>query len=129
MLPLSTQCEWIYFPNLAQFKELLPSLQLKPKKGVITINTPLINSSLQQLKYLDVYTKRLMFSYMIVPMPFGASKDLKALPFWTWLLFSSKNFNYIVKNVSILHLKSGNSGKPSYFPTSTPSRYTPHHHG
>jgi len=120
MLPLSTQYEWIYFPNLAQFKELLPSLQLKLKKGVIMINTPLINSSLRQLRYLDVYTNKLMCSYMIVPMTFGASKDLKALLFLSWLLFSSKKFNYIAKNVSILHLKSSNSGKPNYFPTSTP---------
>jgi hypothetical protein len=34
----------------------------------------LINSSLQQLKYLNVYTKRLMCSYSILPMPFGTSK-------------------------------------------------------
>jgi hypothetical protein len=62
-------------------------------------------------------------------MPFGASKDLKALLFLSWLLFSSKNFNYIAKSVSILHLKSGNISKPSYFPTSTPLGHTPHRHG
>jgi len=66
---------------------------------------------------------------MIVPMPFEASKDLKAFLFLSWLFFSSKKFNFIANNVSILHLKLGNNGKPSYFPTSTPSKHTPHHHG
>jgi hypothetical protein len=32
----------IYFPDLAQLKDLLFSMQLKPKKGVIATNTPLI---------------------------------------------------------------------------------------
>jgi len=66
---------------------------------------------------------------MIVPMPFGTSKDLKAFLFLSWLLFLSKNFNYITNSVSILQLKLSNSGKPSYFPTSTSSKHTPHHHG
>jgi hypothetical protein len=35
----------IYFPNLAQHKNLLLPLQLKPKKEVIAINTPHNNSS------------------------------------------------------------------------------------
>ncbi len=39
-LSLPTQCKWIYFPDLAQFKDLLPSMWLKPKKGAITTNTP-----------------------------------------------------------------------------------------
>jgi len=43
--------------------------------------------------------------------------------------FSSKNLNYITKDTSILHLKLGDSDRSSYFPTSTPSRCTPHHHG
>jgi hypothetical protein len=44
-------------------------------------------------------------------------------------IFLSKIFNYIVKVASILHLKLGGNGKPSYFLTSTPSKCTPHHHG
>jgi hypothetical protein len=35
-----------FFSNLAQFKDLLPSMQLKPKKEVITTDNPLIHSSL-----------------------------------------------------------------------------------
>jgi hypothetical protein len=42
---------------------------------------------------------------------------------------SSKNFNYVTKDASILHLKSGNNDKLDYFPTSTPSRHNPHRHG
>jgi hypothetical protein len=33
------------FPQFAQLKDLMPSMQLKLKKGSIAINTPLINSS------------------------------------------------------------------------------------
>jgi hypothetical protein len=61
-----------YFFDLAQFKDLLPPMQFKPMKGVITTDTPLINSSLEQLRYLVVYTNMSMYFYMIVPMPFGA---------------------------------------------------------
>lgn len=44
----------------------------------------LINSSLYQLKYLNVDTKRLMCFYTILPMRFdlGTSKGSKALPFF-----------------------------------------------
>jgi hypothetical protein len=45
-LSLLTQCEWIYFPNLVQLKDSLHWIQFKPKKGTITTNTPLINSSI-----------------------------------------------------------------------------------
>jgi hypothetical protein len=33
-------------PNLGQLKDLLSLMRLKPKKGAIATNTPLINSSL-----------------------------------------------------------------------------------
>jgi hypothetical protein len=36
----------IYFQNLAQVKNLLPLMQLKPKKGAIATNTSPINFSL-----------------------------------------------------------------------------------
>jgi hypothetical protein len=55
-----------------EFKFLLPLMQLKPRKEAFAIDTPLINSSLQQLRYLVAYTNMLMHFYMIVPMPFGA---------------------------------------------------------
>jgi hypothetical protein len=35
----------IYFLDLAQLKDLLLSMQLKPKKGITMTNTTLINSS------------------------------------------------------------------------------------
>jgi hypothetical protein len=37
----------------------------------------------------------------------------------------SKNFNYITKDASILHLKSGDNDRCNYFPTSTPSKCIP----
>ncbi len=69
---LPTQYEWIYFPDLAQLEDLLSPMWFKPMKGAIVTDTPLINSSHQQLRYLDVYINKSMCFYMIVPMPLGA---------------------------------------------------------
>jgi len=56
-------------------------------------------------------------------------KRPKGLPFSVLVTFlPKKNFNYITKDISILHLKPGNSDRSNYFPTSTPSKHTPHHH-
>ncbi len=89
-LSLSTQCKHIYFLNLAQLKNQVPPMWLEPKKGAIVTNTPFTNSSHQQLRYLDVYTNKPVCFYMIVPMPFGASKGQRALIFLSWLLFFVK---------------------------------------
>jgi hypothetical protein len=45
LLSSLTQCKWIYFPDLVQLKDLLPRMQLKPRKGAIAIDTLLINCS------------------------------------------------------------------------------------
>jgi hypothetical protein len=45
MLSLPTHHKWIYFPNLAQLKDLLHYIQIKPRKGANVTDTPLINSS------------------------------------------------------------------------------------
>jgi hypothetical protein len=45
--------------------------------------------------------------------------------FLSWLFFSIKNFNYIAKDATIFHLKSSNSGRPSYFSMSIPLGHTP----
>jgi hypothetical protein len=74
MLSLPMQSVWIYFRSLAQLKDLLLLMLPKPNKGATMINTPLINSSLWQLRFLDASTNKLMFFYTIVLMPFGASK-------------------------------------------------------
>jgi hypothetical protein len=42
---LSTQRKQIYFPDIAQFKDLLPSMQLKPRKEALATDTPQINFS------------------------------------------------------------------------------------
>jgi hypothetical protein len=44
-LSLQTQHERIFFIDHAQLKDLLPPKELKPNKGGIAINTPLIISS------------------------------------------------------------------------------------
>jgi hypothetical protein len=50
----------------------------------------------------------------------------KALLFMSWSPFSHQIFkNYIAKDASILHLKSGNSSRSTYFSTSNPSKHTP----
>jgi hypothetical protein len=65
------------------------------------IETPLINSFFLQLKYLDIKTSMLMYFYMIMPMPFGASKGSKALFFLFQSLFFIKKLSYIAKDASI----------------------------
>jgi hypothetical protein len=44
-LSLPTQHKRIYFLDLVQLKDLLLPMQVKPRKGAIATNTPLINSS------------------------------------------------------------------------------------
>jgi len=58
----------IYLLDLAKLKDLLPLMWLKPKKGTIVVNTPLINFSFRKLKYMDIYTNRLTCFHTIVPM-------------------------------------------------------------
>jgi hypothetical protein len=119
----------IYFPDLAQFKNLLLSMQLKPKKGIIAINTPLI-------KFLHVIIEvfECLHKYVYVFLHDCAQCHLKLqrvknLVFFCFdYFFASKHLKYIAKDVSILHLKLGNSNRPSYFPTSTSSKHTPHRH-
>ncbi len=51
-------------------------------------------------------------------MPCGTFKKPMGLSsFFLGYFFSSKNFNYITKDASILHLKSGGSNKPNYILT------------
>jgi len=48
-------------------------------------------------------------------------KGPKGLPLSILVVFFLfKGFNYVVKDAIVLHLKSGNGGRPNYFLTSTP---------
>ncbi len=109
----------IYFRNLAQAKNLLALMQLKPKRGAIATNTSPINFSLSQLKYLNIYkTCWCVFTWMC-----QCNLELKRAKgpssFCLGNFSSSKNFKYIVKDVNILHLMSSNSGRSNYFLTCT----------
>jgi hypothetical protein len=81
------------------------------------------------LKYLIAYTNMPMCFYTIVLMPFGAWKGQKVFIFLPWSFFFVNFFDHITKDASILHLKLSGSYRLSYFPTSTPSKHTSHHHG
>jgi hypothetical protein len=61
-------------PQSCTTQRFATSNATQAKKGATMTNTSLTNSSLWQLKYLDVSTNKLMCSYTFVPMPFGASK-------------------------------------------------------
>ncbi len=78
--------------------------------------------------YMVAYTNMSMCFYTIVPMPFKACKDQKAIIFLPWSFSLSKSFNHITKDTSIFHLKLGGSCRFSYFSTSTPLGHTSHHH-
>ncbi len=53
----------------------------------------------------------------------------KPSSFYLGNFFLSIFFYHITKYISIFHLKSSDSHRLSYFPTSTPSKHTSHHHG
>jgi hypothetical protein len=69
--------------------------------------------------HLDVYANWLMCSYMIMLTLIGTSKGQRAFFFCLGYFSLSKKFNYVAKDAKILHLKSNNNNRPSYFPTST----------
>jgi hypothetical protein len=95
--PNITQHEWIYFPNLVQLKDLMPPMQFKPKKKKITM-TPCW-SFFPFNKYLDVYTKKLMCFYMIMPMPFGDWKGQKAFIFFVLVTFFRPKISIILQSM------------------------------
>ncbi len=70
-----------------------------------------------------------MCFYTTVPMPFGAWRGQKVFIFLPWSLFFVKKFWSHYKGCKHLHFKLGTSHGLSYFPTSTPSIHTSHHHG
>jgi hypothetical protein len=51
-------------------------------------------------------------------------KRPESLPIFFWLLFFIQKFQLHANDTSILHLKSSNNDRPTYFSTSTPSRCT-----
>jgi hypothetical protein len=88
----------IYFLDLAPLKDLLPSMQFKPKKELLQ---PTPHRSIPPFSNWSIWMftqNMLMCSYMSVPMLFGAWKGQKVVPFLFFLLFSLKFFNYIVKD-------------------------------
>ncbi len=119
-LSLPTQLEHIYFPDLAQLKDLLLSMQLKPRKGVIAIDTPQINSSPQQLRYLVVYTTYQCVFTRLCQCHLELERDKMPSSFYLGHFSSSKSFDHITKDVRVFHLKSSNSRRLNYFLTSHP---------
>jgi hypothetical protein len=81
-------------------------MHLKPKKGAIVTKTPLINSSLQQLKYLDVYiaSKCVFISLCQCHLELQRARGPSCSCFDYFS--SSQKFNYIVKDANTLYLES-----------------------
>jgi hypothetical protein len=111
-----------------QHKDLLPLMQFKPRKGAIATNTPLINSSLSNWNiWLLTQTCRCAFT-QLCQCHLELEGPRRPSSFYLGHFFFSKSFNHITKDASVFHLKSSGSYRLSYFPTSTPSRRTSHHH-
>jgi hypothetical protein len=119
MLSLPTQFKWIYFLDLAQLKDLLPLMQLKPMKGTIVIDTrwsilPLDNWSIWLLTQTCWYVFTQLHQYHL---------ELERLKgpssFYLGHFSLSKSFNHIPKDANIHHLKLGCRCRLSYFSTST----------
>jgi hypothetical protein len=62
------------------------------------------------------------------PMPEGPSLSGLLTSFCLGYFSLSKQFNYIAKDTSILHLKSSTNDRPRQFLTFTPSKHSPHCH-
>jgi hypothetical protein len=69
MLSLLTQFERIYFPNLVQFKDLSPLMQVKSRKG--TIQYPSNQFLPLAIEVFGCLHKHADIFYMIALMPFG----------------------------------------------------------
>ncbi len=115
----------IYFPYLAQLKDLLPLMQFKPKKWTTT-TTPQWSIPLFSNWNIWMFTQTCWCIFTWVCQCYLEIKRARGpSPFCLGYFSPSKNFNYVAKDVNIFHLKLGNSSKLSYFPTSTLSKYTP----
>jgi hypothetical protein len=66
--------------------------------------------------------------YTIVPMPFEVWNDHRAFLFCLGYFLWMKNFNHIVKAISIFHLKLGSNHRLNYFSTFTLSEHISHLH-
>jgi hypothetical protein len=100
----------------SQGKELS---QLTPRWSI----PPLSNWSI----WLLTQTCRCVFTWLC-QCHSELERDKRPSSFHLGHFFSSKSFNHITKDASVFHLKSGESRRLSYFPTSTPSKHTSHHH-
>ncbi len=101
---------------------MLPPLWLKPKKGTIVIEIPLINSWISTQKGWHVFTR-------LCQCHLELERARRPSYFYHGYFHLSKSFNHITKDASTLCLKLGGSCRFSYFPTSTVSRHTSNHHG
>ncbi len=125
---MSTQHKWIislilhnsriccFRCNSSQWKDLL---QPTPHRSI----PPFSNWSIG----LFTQTYRCVFTWLCqYHLEFEGDKRPLSLCFGRFS--SPKSFNHITNDASIFHLKSSNNRRLNYFPTSTPSRHTSHHH-
>jgi hypothetical protein len=103
--------------NLSQTKELLQST---PHWSI----PPLSNWSI----WLLTQTCQCVFT-QLCQCHLEFKKDKKPSYFYLGHFSLSNFFDHITKNASVFHLKSSDSHRLNYFPTSTPSKHTSHHHG
>ncbi len=84
---------------------------------------------LSHVKYLVAYTNMPMCFYTIVSMHNLELEKVKGpSSFYLGHFFLSKIFHHITEDANILLPKLGGKCKLNYFPISTPSKHTSHHH-
>ncbi len=79
------------------------------------------------MRYLIAYTNMLTFFTWLCQCHLELEKAKGPSSFYLGHFFSSKSFNHITKDASVLHLKPGDNCRLNYFLTSNPSRHTSHH--
>jgi len=118
---------WIYFLDLAQFKDLLSNQRMELSRPTLTNQFLLVTIEIFECLHekIDV-----VLHDSTNAIWFGNFKRFKSPPLFCLDNSSSwKNFNSIVKDANILHLKSNNNSRPNYFPIFTPSKHTHHRNG
>jgi len=126
---MPTQLEWIYFPNLAQFRTF--HFRYNSRQGKkLSQSTP--HSSIPSFNNWSIWLITQTCQYVFTRLcqcHLELEKVRQSSYFYLGHFSLSKSFNHITKEVNIFHLKLNHSYKLNYFLTFTPSKYTSHHHG
>jgi len=113
-LSLLTQCEWIYFLDLVQLKDLLLLMQFKLNKGAIILDTPLSIYLLTIEVFGYFHTQANVFLH-ICANAIWSFKGPKDFPLSIFVTFLCQQISITLPRIANFHIKLGDSGKPTTY--------------